>query len=361
MKSLLLILILFTNGYFLTGQPAGNIYRSKDSCDSLLNGAERSFKDGLYERCIGDLNSLIRYCSLSKGAKERAMELLSKAYIETESLKKADSAVNRMLIRFPHYELKESDNPEGYNRLVKKYRIHPMLSIGARNTAKWLNYKQTKVYSVLDGLDYSSPYTTVSFGFIYYGWGELEFNNGISLNGDLTFWWARYDRNIKKPPSFNLQFWEIDHYMNIPVYVKKYFYIGKNVLPYVATGIGWQYIMTAYGNAVISYTKDDLVTGKNADYVNGESNINMLGMRKKNTFDWLAGVGIGYKLKNLRLFFDIRYCGALNSITDPSKRLNNPTLINDYFYIDNSVKLNQFEIGASISYTLINSVKKKKY
>jgi hypothetical protein len=38
--------------------------------------------------------------------------------------------------------------------------------------------------------------------------------------------------------------------------------------------------------------------------------------------------------------------------------LLNQSLINDYFYVDNSIKLNQFELGVSISYALINSVKR---
>jgi hypothetical protein len=84
----------------------------------------------------------------------------------------------------------------------------------------------------------------------------------------------------------------------------------------------------------------------------------MLEMRNKNTYEWLAGAGIGYKLKNLRLFLDIRYFGGINSFTNANKRLSNSSLVNDFYYVDNSVKLNQFEIGASISYTFINSVKR---
>jgi hypothetical protein len=86
-----------------------------------------------------------------------------------------------------------------------------------------------------------------------------------------------------------------------------------------------------------------------------------MSMRNKNTFEWLAGAGIGYKLKNIRMFLDVRYYRGINSFTNASNRYDVPFLQSDYYYIDNSVKMNKFEIGASISYTLKNSVKKIRY
>jgi hypothetical protein len=268
--------------------------------------------------------------------------------------------VNLLLTNFPHYELKEADNSEVFNRLVRKYKIHPLLSVGVRNTADFRRYNTSKVYSALDGLDYSAPYTLKGFGFMYYGWGEIEFDKDISLNGELIWRVTSYNRDINKAPGFYLNFWEYDYYVEIPVSIRKYFHIGKNVIPYVCTGINCMYMTKASGNVHLQYTKDDLITGKNEDFSSTLNDINMLSMRNRYTFEWFAEVGIGYQIKNLRLFFDVRYYRGLNSFTNPSKRLNNPELLNNYYYIDNSVKLNQFEIGPTISYTLINSVKRVK-
>jgi hypothetical protein len=271
-----------------------------------------------------------------------------------------------MLHNNPHYELREAANSEDFNLLVKKYNIHPLITIGVRNTADWVTYKTAKVFSVLPGLDYNVPYSKYKygilsgFGFMYYGTAEVEFDKHFSLNGDLTFWWVRYQRDIKKAPGFNLSYWETDNYMEIPIYVKRYFPIGNNILPYITAGIGWNYMTRASGNATISYTKDDVVTGKNIDFDTATYEMDMMEMRNRNTFEWIAGAGIGYKIKNLRIFLDVRYYGGLNSFTDPKKELPGSTLIDDYFYIDNSVKLKQFEIGVSISYTLFNSIKKSK-
>jgi hypothetical protein len=361
MKHLIFILILFTGCYLASGQPGKTLYKSDTECTSLLNQAGKLFNEGQYLKCISDLEGVLKSCDLSKSEKEHAMELLARAYIEVDEPGKADAAVKRLLVRFPHYELKESDNSELYNRLVKKYQIHPLVSIGVRNTLKTVYYKTTNVYTVLPGLDNTEPYKSLGSGFMYYGWGEIEFKKDISINGDLIFFWTRYDRYIKKPPGFDQHFWEVNNFMQIPLYLKKYFHIGKNVLPYVTAGASWQYLYRATGYIDLTYTKNDVITGKNADFSSYWYNMKTMDMRNKNTFDWLAGVGIGYKLKNLRMFLDIRYYGGLNSFTNASKRSYYPALASDWFYVDNSVKLSQFEYGASISYTIFNSVKKIKH
>jgi len=360
-------MILFSGFYKLEGQIANIGTMSESDCAVVIELADKLFQDGRYDECIINLEAVMNSCVLSKTVKTHTLELLAKAYIETDDIENAEATVTLMLHISPHYEVTEADNSEVYNRLISKYKVRPRFSIGIRNTANWITYKQTEVFSVLDGLDYSVPYSTnligllQGFGLVYYGWVEYEFDKDISLNADLTFMWSKYDRNFSQPPGFNLYFWEKDNYIEIPVYLKKYFHIGNNVLPYIAAGMGWLYMTSTNGNAEISYTKDDIITGKNIDFYARAENINMLEMRNRSTFEWIAGVGIGYRMKNLRLFLDARYSHGLKSITNKNNRLNNSVLINDYFYVDNSVKLNQFELGASISYTLKHSVKRIRY
>lgn len=359
MKRIVFIFILFS-GYCLLRSQTIDIGTKTDSeCLTIVKEADRLYQEGSYDKCIDVLEGVLRICSLSRSERALAMELLAKAYIETDDPGKAETAVNLMLKNFPHYELKEQDNSESYNRLVKKYKVHPQLSIGIRNTADWVHYKTTKIYSVLDGIDYSESYDQKlegilqGFGLMYYGWAELEFDKDISLNGDLIFKWTKFSRDFNKPSTFNLNFSETDNYIEIPLYVKRYFHLGKNTLPYITAGMGWLYMTKANGYATINYT--------NIDSTATTGNINTLGIRNRHTFEWIAGVGIGYKLKNLRLFLDARYYGGMNSFTNPEKGLNNSMLINDFFYVDNSVKLKQFELGASVSYTFINSVKRIRH
>jgi hypothetical protein len=358
MKSVILILILASCFINLAGQSESAGLKDEKDCKTALAEADGMFQDGLYDGCIGLIEEVLKKCELTKGEKAIAFELLAKVYLETDDPAKAEAAVNMMLKNNPHYELNENDNSESFNRLEKKYKVHPRFSMGLRNTLDWMKYKTTKIYT-LNGLHYDEPYKKKlegivnDFNWAYYGWAELEFDGGISLNGDLIFKWTNFIREMDTP-GFILTFKEQDNYIEVPLYLKKYFPVGKYVLPYVAAGVGWLYMAKATGNGTKDYPEPDRPSETTGD-------INMLEMRSRNNFEWIAGAGIGYKMKNIRIFADIRYYGGLNSITNPEKSIINNILLNDYLYVDNYVKLNQFELGASISYTFCNSVKRTKH
>ena len=364
MKRLLTIVIFVSLALNITGQEVNNSDLKGADCKNIVSESVRLFESGLYDQCIGNLENALTYCELSKADKLTALELLARAYIETGDPDKADATINILLHNYPHYNLDESSNYEQYNRLVKKYIVHPVLSIGIRNTVDWIRYPTRKVYSVLDGLDYSVSYNQNyegilhGFNFMYYGWGELEFDKGYSLNGELTLKFSSYSRTLVSDPGFFLNFSEKDNFLEIPVYVKKYLKVRKDILPYVTAGIGWLYLAKARGNVVLTYTTDDLITGKNEDYSGAMNNIDMLNMRNRNLFEVIVGTGLGYKIKNLRLFIDARCYIGLTSLTNAANRTNNQILTDEFFYIDNTVTINQFELGASVSYTLFNSVKK---
>jgi hypothetical protein len=358
MKSIVLILFLSSCQLLLYGQTLPAYPKGDTDCNTVLTDADRLFQDGLYDKCISLIEGVLKNCELSKGEKALALELLAKAYLETDDPGKAETAVNLMLKNRPHYELKERENFESFNRLVKKYKVHPLFSIGLRNTLDWMNYKTTKIFYV-DGLHYDEPYKKKlegilnDFNWAYYGWAELEFDGGISLNADLIFKWTNFVREMNTP-AFKLTFKEQDNYIEIPLYLKKYFYVDKYVLPYVTAGVGWLYMTKATGNATKGYLEKNRPSETTGD-------VNMLDMRNISTFEWIAGAGVGYKMKNLRLFVDIRYYGGLNSITNPEKSLINNSVVSEYLYVDNYVRFNQFELGASFSYTLFNSVKRTRH
>jgi hypothetical protein len=356
MKPTLIILLIFAGTLTLSAQQDSP---GDQNCSARYKSAESIYKTGRFTHCINMLEELLDSCDFSRKEKEKALELLAKCYVEINEMGKAESTVNILLKNFPHYELKEDDNPELYNRLVKKYLIHPLFTIGAKNTANWLRHKTIKIYSVLSALDYSKAQDETGYWFTYYGLAEYEFVRDISLSIDGMVFWSRYGRNITKDPSFSLSYWESDDFMEIPVYLKKYFHPAKNFLAYISAGFGPFINYRAKGSVTLSYKKADIVTtGKDADFDGGLYNINMLPIKNRLTGQWNAGVGLGYTIKNLRFFLDARYLSVTGSVTAPGKSDLIPELKNDFFYIDQEMKINQLEVGATISYTLFNSVKR---
>jgi hypothetical protein len=145
-------------------------------------------------------------------------------------------------------------------------------------------------------------------------------------------------------------------FVEVPVLLKMYFPIKSKIFPYASAGIGWLRNIRSEGN--VSITIDEPISYPDP-YTSSDDNINVIKLRTLDCFEWIAGAGIGYKLKNWKFNVDIRYCGGLNSLTDKTNRKNND-LVYKYYYIDSSVKFNNLEAGVSISYVIMNSVNKSK-
>ncbi len=345
----LFLLILFLCFAFTTN--------AQNNCDQIVIQAEEHYNSGDYDNCIQILEKSIKECKFSKKKKEDALELLAKSHLEQDNIKQAEATVQSLLENNPHYELKETDIHEDFDLLVKKFDIHPLFSIGIGNAGMTPKLKIAKTYSILGNVDYNSPYKTTKTILLYYAWAEYEFRKNLSVNMDVINFSMQYNRSFSKKTEWAMLYSENLSFVEVPLYLKKYFLSSKNVLPYASAGIGYLRMLTANATSYIAYTNEGIFNGEKSDY-SATGNVNVLDLRNKNNYEWLAGIGIGFKLKNLGIFLDARYCGGLNSITNSAARFNNNVLINDYFYIDNSVKLNKFEFGISLSYTLKNLVRK---
>lgn len=318
-------------------------------CSLQITSAEKLFEAGHYENCAASVERILLDCNLTRKEREYAMELLTKAYTEIPDEARASSSAETLLKKFPHYELSESRNFEPYNRLIRKYRIHPALSIGIRNVILWTGFNTTKVFALPDGSPNNEPYKPGNYFFSYYGWGELEFDRGISMNGDLMWWTSYFYKDFTHGDNLYIHYSEWPEFIELPLYVKKYFTIGRNLKPYITSGLGWLFMTKSVANVSKTNTTENITY-----YLNG---IDMTAMRNRHNFEWIAGAGLGYRIKNVGLYLDLRYYKGLTCLTNPG-RVQDDQLLNEYYYIDNELKMNKFEMGASISYTFINSVKR---
>jgi len=330
---------------------------AQNNCDQNLKHAEELYNSGDYDNCIKNLEQSLKDCNFSKKKKENALELLAKSSLDQDNIIQAETYVRSLLKNNPYYELKETDTHEDFDLLVKKFDVLPLLSIGIRNAGLQPKFQISKTYSILEDIDYNAPYQTNKTILLYYGYIEYEFRKNISVNVDIVNFNIQYNRRFSKNGDWTMLYNEKISFIEVPLYVKKYFLLGKNVVPYASLGVGYLRIREAQATSQIAYSNEALFTEDIINY-SSTGNIDVMNMRNKNNFEWLAGAGIGFKFKNLGIFIDARYCGGLNSLTNSSKRFENSALTNNYFYIDNAIKLNKAEIGLSISYTLKNLIRK---
>lgn len=349
MKQLLLLLFLVVYLAFTA--------KAQNNCEQSIKQAEDFYAAGDYDNCIQLLEKADKECPFSKKKKELVLELLTKAYLEQDNLPQAEKTAYSLLRNNPYYELKENADHEDFEILVNKFDVHPLFSIGARNTGMQPGFKTVKTFSILDNLDYSTPYRAAETVLLYYIIGEYEFKKTYSINADVITYELSYGRTISKTNSWELNYTEDLSFVEIPLYLKKYFMLGKNFSVYTSAGAGYLRMLKSDGIVGITYPTEDIYDGTVGQYASTAS-ADMISQRNKNSYEWLAGLGIGFKFRGLGIFLDARYTGGLNSITNPAKRYDNNIFVNDYYYVDNIVKMNKYEIGLSLSYTLKNVIKK---
>ncbi|MDX2174568.1 MAG: outer membrane beta-barrel protein [Bacteroidota bacterium] len=333
---------------------------SQNDCKNNLKQAQDLYDGGEFDNCIHYSNSALANCLYSKKEKEDFYQLLIQSYLQTDNLVEADTYVKKLLNSNPNYEVPENNFTEDYSRLIKKYSVHPLFSIGLRNTVLSPSFKTTKVFSVLlDDVNYSAPYTTSKTLLMYYGWLEYEFTKNLSVNLEFTGLNIEYNRVLYKR-DWDVTFKEKMTFFESPFYFKKYLFTTKTIFPYASVGMSYLKLLKSSADVQINYSNESYLTGEKSSFSRSMTDIDMLSLRKQNSFLWLIGGGVGFKFKNFGLFVDVRYYGGINNLTKTSNRFGNSSLINDYFYIDNSIKLNKFEGGISLSYTIKNLVKKSK-
>jgi hypothetical protein len=319
--------------------------------------AQEYFNQGKYKECVNLVDSLKNGFSLfSRQAKEDLLVLKIKALLEEDQIAEAENATKDLLRFSPHYELDLiNNNTEDYNRMISSFDVFPRLSLGVRNAVEMPNLQVKKIFPSTLGADNSAPLIIGKYYLMYYAWAEYQLKPNLSLNMDMVYWTLNYSHNLSGPNNLLLFYSESTKFVEIPMYVKRYLLIPvpvfKNILPYVTAGVSWLY-MTSSNASITMYNS--------SPYIYFDKSLNLMSERTQNTFEWICGAGLGYKIKNLRIFLDWRYYGGINSFTNEANRLDNYKLNNFYGYTDNKIVLSKSEIGASISLTFKNAISKRK-
>jgi len=352
---------LFSQKINIGSQSVGAV--SQSDCDKIMEEAQNLFNTGMYFDSEKLLFEIKNNCHLNKLRRQDVYELLIKNELELDKVMQADSMAYKLLRNNPHYELKTENNSEDFNRLINKFDVHPQWTMGARNSALSPSFKIKKTYSAINEIDYNQAYNpnyNVLFITEYYGWLEYQWNKHFSINLEFEFNGFSYYRQLTRGDWWTLTYSEHMNFLELPVYVKYYVPLSKNFISYAALGGGLLRMYQAVGYTQLSYRTEDIYTG--VQYINtpDPKYFDVLPMRNKNSFEAIGEIAVGYKLRNLKIFLYYRYFKGLTSLTNSAHRFDNPELLNTYSYIDNSIILNKYELGATISYVLKTSIKKSK-
>ncbi len=318
--------------------------------------AQEYFNEGKYDACVKLVDSLKSGVSyFSKQAKEDLFILKIKALLEEDKIHEAEEAAKELFRFDPHYSLDLiNSNTEDYNRLIQSIDVHPLLSLGVMNSVLMPRFSTKQVYTVYPYLNYTAPFNYSKYFLMYYAWAEYQFSEKMTINMEFVYWTMNYSHTlVGSSNNLHVVYNESMKFFETPVYLKRYLLIPvfKNILPYVCAGFSYLRLTSATASA-------SAYSNTPPSYYDG--GINVLPMRNQNTFEWMWGAGLGYKIKNLRIFLDYHYYGGINSFTNENQRTAIPLLSRGYGYIDSKTVMGKSELGASISLTFKNSVSKRK-
>jgi hypothetical protein len=359
------MIVLFVLCIFRDARAQSEAYRAiselNNNSEQSLKNAQDLFNNGEYDSCIAVLNQSLATIIFNKKGKEDLLYLKTNAYLEKDDLVNASITMKELLRHNPHYDLIEAENTEDYNRLVKQFEVHPLITLGVRNTLLFPVMQTTHVFPTTNGIDYSVPNRIAKDFLMYYGWAEYQFRENFSVNCEAVLWTMNYGRDLHSRTK-DINYLESMQFAELPVFVRQYVphFLGlpflKNLLSFGTLGVSWLHMTKA--TATLSGYNYNPVTGYAiSSYYSGTQDV--IAERNPNTFEWIVGAGIGYKVKNLRLFLEWRYYGAINSFSDVSTNTSANPIYKNYAYADNTVKMHKSEFGASVSYTFKNSVRKK--
>lgn len=343
----LLVFCLFSNGY------------SQVNCWEALKQANNLFEQGDYTSCVQLLNNYLKSCDPSDKEIEDVYVLLTQAYLEQDNIKEAENSALLLLKENPNYRLKGGTQTEDFNSLIKKFRIVPLFSIGAKAGYNIPYYRSTRVFSILDSVDYGVPYipkTSFQMGLRL----DVEPVKNLSVTAEFEYVNSAYVRHLAQPHDWQLTYTENNLFLNFPFYITKYFNIKKeNLKPYFYAGGAICNLNRSSGSIELNYTAVDVQTKEKDMYLLIKNQIDQKALRNVTTYSGLIGSGVRYKRNNALFYFDVRYSMGLNNLMDPNRRYRNGEMIFLYNYIDNNYVLNSLAFTFGYSYIFKYNIRKK--
>ncbi len=334
--------------------------QSQDNCQTMIRDAELVFESGNYDDCINILENALKDCNYSSQEKEEALIVLIRAYLEEDNIDEVNKGIVKLLKNNPNFKLREGLVQQDFVAYFNKFRVRPLLSIGVRFGIGIPQYKVTKKYSILDGVDYNAPYNWRVEGQFEIS-VEFSFINNLSLSSEAGYISYKYKRSITGVDSWNLDYTEKISYFEFPLYLKKYFEIKKlNYKPFLLTGLYFTRLQSAFADVELTYHSYDYLTNETDRNDISSTKIDRVDERTLNNYGVLFGLGLSHKIKNFIFSTDVRYSIGINNIMSVKNKYHNSELIYNYYYVDNDVKINKLDLSFSVHYVFNYVVKKLK-
>jgi len=327
---------------------------SQADCELQLKEAVEKYNQGMYQQVLDILVERIETCKFSKSEKEQAQKLVIASYLELDELEKGSEAAVKFLRKNPNYAINSSTDPVMFIDELLSYRVSPKFKIGLNiGVNKLMPIVLVRNY-VWESADYLQAYDCSFAPSINLGFEWMMYKN-FSLKTGVNNLYHSYERNITAYTDFKLNYAETFNELQIPIELKYAFNYTKNWSPYVFAGAYFTQVL----NPLVNITINDISLSTGTIYSHEEKSVSMANYRNLSNFGYYGGLGLNYSMNKLTFSIQSLLISDIRNFTNNSNSAEINQFLVDYYYIDDVVRFQSWQIGFGVAYTFSYQIKKK--
>lgn len=317
----------------------------------ILRLARATYEQGRLHEIPTQLSDDVIGRMQQKQDKVEAYKILCLTYIYLEEPAKADEAMLNILTTDPYFQINEAVDPAEFVALYKTFRTRPIYRIGVKLGG---NYTQpniselTTVTPISDRSKYS-PLFGIQFGAALDIPLSIFNSDHFTFHTDLLYQQKRFEASLREDRGNGLinTFTGIESQsvLSLPLTIE-YKLLEKKINPYIALGVGTDYLVNSKITATRERPNQTSVPEKSEALE-----------RKKINISGIAAAGVKLPLAGGFVVIEARYIHGFTQVSSPETVYANQELALSYGYADSVFKLSSISLTGSY---IFNVFKPKK-
>ncbi len=299
-----------------------------------MDQAKSFYQVGKFDQVI----NTIKTCSNTESDpvnQWQSSRLLAQAYLGLNDSKNAKSAAEDMLEKNPLYKTSLIEDSKEFVALINSVSVVPRFSLSL-SAAAGVNISYPNVinsYGITANKKYYEKGKAKQFG-LYTGY---SFSKRLSAHTGVIYAENNYSL-IYAVQNLNFKYNETLNYLQVPLFARFQIKPKGNFKVFAQAGGIAGFLTKAIYDMEKTSSSMEVTKLKSFDVTDS---------RTKAIYGAIMGIGASYKLKEGHVFGEINYQYSFTNINKENTRLNNDNLVNNYFYIDDDLRLNNliFSIG----------------
>jgi hypothetical protein len=341
--------LLLTLFFALSTVPV--LAQDEGSCAEILKNAQTLFARGQVEK----IPDVLRNCMRSGFKREEqisAYRILIQSFLLEDRLAEADSSMLAFLVKFPEYQLSETDHPD-FVTLYRSFRVKPLLNLAFHlgTNIPFLTFVEDHYISPEP---VSNSYRSETLNLTTSIEIKMPLTDKTEVNLEARYLQSKFI-NTEKFLGFETSYRETVQRLEVPLSATYSFArFGKSFSAFARAGAGPAFNLKATATPVTTGLDDN-----NRNLISG-ADIDMTASRISVDLFLTAGVGIRYKTPLGFICLEARSVFGTRNQVVSTWTSQTEELAYKYTFIDDDFRMNN--LGITLGYTQIfyKPVKKKQ-